>query len=421
MNAVQLSLKGPEHGGAVVETALLSLLMVPILLYAMFFSDIALVNIKTLEASRYAAWELTAMQITNYDTSTHDLNSKARTRKDSETNLTLLEEVKARWGDDMNGATSANEKLALGETNGIYNEKLSGLSITELDVPEDSKLITISDGLLFSEDKPVSTEESSQVGSSGNGSFLDSFLQKLLSYGGKGSNSLYDYFGFNKNGFPAVSYSMKVKLHYAAPIFAKSGGLMPENMMPTFKSTQKMAVDSWDLKYGGNVDFGPTPPSSSTPGYGYYKQVERMMFAGMFSKNGLGSVLNLGGDNSVMQKISDAITKNFRLPWKPVVRSYAMKTIAGKASGCASGQKNIKGCVSFDDAAAYSGVGGPPKTFYTNPYKNTYTEGENSPYLQVYARQSPDPKEQSASDANTGYYLGCGKAQMIDRSKCWTD
>ena len=59
-------LRTSEEGGSMVETALLSLLMVPIIVYANFFFDFSFANLKALEASRYAAWELTAVRLSDW-------------------------------------------------------------------------------------------------------------------------------------------------------------------------------------------------------------------------------------------------------------------------------------------------------------------------------------------------------------------
>lgn len=424
MKTTNLASDNPEQGGALVETALLLVVMVPIVLYAVFFFDMSLVNIKTLEAARYAAWEMTALEISDYATHKHDLDGKVHSLKDPATNLTLLEEVKYRWADDMNGATSPHEKLAQNAKNGIYQESASGLSLLELDLTNlaDGMPVLTADGLFLEEENniPLQTEGALPLDSSGSESVVDGFLGKLVGLMSERINSVYDTFGFNKNGFPYVAFAIGVRPRRFSPIFTKSGELAPGVPLPMLSTVEKLAVDAWDLKYGGDVDLGPDKPDKNAPVYSYYSQVERMMFAGLFSSNGgLGQVFNNLGNSSVIKKATDYIAKNVRLPWRPVVRSYAMKSYNGHADGCGSGQRNIKACVQFSNAASYSDAGTPPMVFHTNAYKDAQGESGHNPYLEVYERQSP--RGQSATDAKTGYYLGCGKAQMLDRSKCWTD
>lgn len=405
-----------EHGGAVVETAILSLVMVPIVLYAIFFHDAAIVSIKTLEASRYAAWEMTAMEVSDYANHVHNLDNRVRTRKDPDTHLSLLEEVKARWGDDMNSATSDNADLAKAQY-GLYNEKASGLMVVALDIPEDSQFMTIDDDLLFTQATQVTDESLSGATSDTGSSAINNFISNLVSLASGAANTLYNRFGFNTKGYPTSTLNVKLSFTHSAPLY-KGGGLIDSNLMPTFKSRQKLLVDAWDLKYGGDVSLGPNNVSTSSPGYSYYSQVKKMMFFGFFSS--LAEVLHLNGSDGGgrFQQALNGLGDKMRLPWHPVVRSYAMKHANGIADGCPSGQKNIKGCIYYSNVLSVADAGGAPRTFYTNAFKNTYPMSSSN-YTKVYRRQSPDG--QSATDAKTGYYLGCGQAQMLDRSECWSN
>ena len=45
-----------------VEAAILGMLFCPIIVYATFFFDLSLLNLKVLEASRYATWEMTNIE-----------------------------------------------------------------------------------------------------------------------------------------------------------------------------------------------------------------------------------------------------------------------------------------------------------------------------------------------------------------------
>ena len=411
-----------ESGGAMVEVAILSLVMVPMAIYAIFFMDMSLINIKTLEASRYAAWEMTVMQISDYKNYGHKNNSNFLANKianvSNESSMSLAQEVQDRWGDDMNSATSQNQTLAKGAANGIFQERVSGLSVTELEVPE--QMVTIQDGDPYAgktiEDDGQNPGQPESDGGAG-GTFLQNFLSKASGFLGKGAKGFYDYFSFYTNGFAETKVSMGLKFTKSAPIY--DGGKLLE-VVPTVSSAQKLLIDSWDVKYGGNVDIGPQNPSSSAAGIEYYNQVKKMVFGGLVGQIGDFIKKDGSGDGSdFFDKAYKFIQGFIRLPWDPVVRSYALKHVGGKKSGCPdNSQKNIKGCFSLGkERIKYEGIDAL-SSFYTNVYKDTYAEGEGvSPYHDVYKRQSPDG--QNASMSVTGYYMGCDKPQTVDRQDCW--
>ena len=118
-----------EDGGSVVEIALLSLLFFPIICYAAFFYDFSLASLKSLEASRYAAWELTAMKLWDWKKGTFILeNGTSKQSMFDSAAKTVTDEVNVRWGDDLNGATSSDGSYLFDSS----QKKYSGLAMTTL-------------------------------------------------------------------------------------------------------------------------------------------------------------------------------------------------------------------------------------------------------------------------------------------------
>lgn len=378
-----------EDGAAAVEVAILSLVMVPILLYSIFFFDLALMGVRALEAARYAAWEFTRVDasagISSLDKSV------------------IQKEIEARWGDDMNGATSSDSSF--NNHPGIFNEKITGLTVTELDssyggnsssakisITERTPYLTNAVAEPQNENKP-----DGDISEAGNGvSLLQNIVNKFSNVVNKGAKWVYGtWLQMNVQGYVEIDFSTKLKFNKSAPIY-KGESLMIGDM-PVVSGKQKLLVDVWDLKDGRDADYLQGKALSGDGGAGekYYNQVNKLVFGGV--KGQLDALLGKAGD--VIKKILNAL--DIRNPFEPVVRSYAMTGVSGTAC------KNAESCVEFG-AGRVDPVkeGAALQKFYTNVFKDTYDK-KNSPYYNVYKRNGK------------GYYMGCDKPQIDDRQDCW--
>lgn len=381
-----------ENGGATVEAAILSLVMVPMAIYAIFFFDLSLMNIKILEASRYAAWEMTAMQISDWKNHKHNDQGYLNGRIEL-----LKKEVQERWGDDMNSATAQTE-LAKGKDNGIFKLKISSLTVTELNMQEDNMII----GDMSGEESPYKGKKLEKDGDEpekpSDGGFLQSLLSEVSGFLGDAIEEVYGYFGFYKNGFVLTSASVNLKFDRKVPLFGAESMILANLSV---QAQQRILVDAWDLKDGSDVDYGPKDPPKDASGAGYYFQVKKMMFGGLPA-----SIGDIIGGGEIVGLVMDAIKSFIRLPWDPVVRSYALKK-APDSTGTASTncEKNRHSCFKFGDNRVNS-IKNAPDTFYTNVFKDTFVEAD-SPYNRVYRRNGD------------GYYMGCDKPEIVDRQDCW--
>ena len=387
-----------ESGAAAVEVAILSLVMTPMVLYAVFFFDLSLMHIKILEASRYSVWELTATENTNWKAGTHSLQTQH-----------VQNELTALWGDDMNSATSSDADY--NQYDGIFNERASGLSVTSLEDENgnssNGSIITAAwgDSLLFggdvqSEEEFDSSEINSEQDSEG---IVQIIVGKILSLAGKVANVFFEKMEFNTSGFVSSTVSSKLYFNRNTPIF-KGETLLPDNVFE-FSSKQKLLVDSWKLYTGEDVDYG----ENSKKGEGYYRQIERMFFLGVFKDIGdfLRDKLNMGSGGDFLSKFLNKIQSAIGIdnPFTPTVRSYALKGSTADSPGtCAEGT----GCVTMSvvDPRGFD----PRKNFYTNAVRDTWS-WQDSNYYKVYQRQS--------NSDSSSYYMGCPKSQVINRADCW--
>jgi hypothetical protein len=89
-----------EDGAATTEFALCTVILVPMLLYSIYFFEVLEAKLKTNEASRYMVWEMTAYGLSDWQNADHEAKfATARTE--------ILNELNQRYGDDLDGATSS--------------------------------------------------------------------------------------------------------------------------------------------------------------------------------------------------------------------------------------------------------------------------------------------------------------------------
>lgn len=399
-------------GGSAVEVGLLSLLIVPICFYAVFFFEYSFVNIKLSEAARYAAWEMTVMPLTDWKTHQHSTS-----QIDS-----IKDEVQALWGDDLNSATSQDSTFAKGKDgNGIFSEKVTPLWVTSLDNASDdgsaSEERIISS---FADESPYSAldtvdSEGNGDGDGGNdGGFLGKLTGEIYNFTGKAASAMYSYFGFNTNGAIELAATVPLKFNVNAPLYKSAENGLLTTKIPSLQSRERIVIDAWDLKDGGDVDLGPAIAANPSGNASYYYQVKSMMFGGITGS--LSQLLN--GDDAeggeFWDKVVNGLQSFIRLPWEPIVRSYALKEAPlGTGVKCSSGQKNKQACFNFGKSrfnplggdGEDQGVGALNKV-YTNVFKDTYKE-DSSPYNHVYRK------------SGSGYYMGCDVAQASSIGECW--
>ncbi len=368
-----------EEGAAVVEVALLSLLVVPMVFYATFFFDLSLVNIRISEATRYAAWELTVMEISDWKNHSHLTSSNI---KDSLWRSTLKPEVEGRWGDDMNSATSiSNSAPGLFHPDNVGGGK-SGLTITKV------KSFTIGPQGSLPTYSPYAREETADTGEEAE----EDFGANLRNIFGKTTGFIYNLLGFNKNGFVKIHGSAELEFIKAAPLF-KGESLLPGT--PIVRTNEGLLVDAWDFKDTGDIDyngFGQKMPADDGGGEKYYNQVKHMVFAGMVEV--VSGWLPSG--------VSNFLNGLFRNPFLPTVRSYAMTGYPSADASFEYGADRIDGLATEGDS-----WGKAPSKFYTNVFKESFNQScENCNYNAVYQK-------------NGGYYMGCDKPQMDNRQDCW--
>lgn len=427
-----------EEGGSVVETALLSLLFFPIICYAAFFYDFSLASLKSLEASRYAAWELTAMKLWDWQKGTSILSGGTPNQSMFSTAAGLVSnEVEVRWGDDLNGATSSDGSYLFDSS----QKKYSGLAMTTLKETQvsivDGELEFLSEPDLtknpdldgYTEDNtatPVTAD--SDLNQSKFKDILDNIIDPIFNFLDKVANVAFEFMGFNTQGFAESQFSFTLEFSKAAPVGVPvfSGKLFDEALFSNklVPAKQKILVDAWDLKEGADVDEGYGHDNGNKTDY--YHQVGAVYLLG--APQQLGNLEDLIMDNTLGKILPDSIVEKIpglndvvsvllglfgvHWPFNPVVRSYRMQGFDENGGMLSPKVGNdcyykTEACIDFDkgpDATKTDGNVADPsdatsrRKFYTNVFKDTFVENK-SPYNRVYKKLG-------------GYYMGCDKSQQ---------
>ncbi len=262
-----------EQGAAATEFALLTLVLVPTALYAVFFAELGQAKLKAQEAGRYLVWEMTAVGLSDWQEGKHDDKFPA-------VRAALLNEVEQRWTDDMQSATPT-----------VVNAKgPKPMSLT------------------LSVDKAQTTLENIET------DLWNVSVSSGVSTGplGQGVDAVFRHFGFNTKGQVKGSVQIKVKntlLHNTMPAFYTEKMLMKDEFVLNVK--QALIVEQWDLKAGVEVVEVNQSGGCKTD---YCKQVQRMSFLG------LGQYMGFLSAGDFIFKVL-----NFHNPLNAVVASKQMK------------------------------------------------------------------------------------------------
>ncbi|HCF60617.1 MAG TPA: hypothetical protein DFS52_21785 [Myxococcales bacterium] len=323
-----------EEGAATVEFSLCVLVLVPTLLYALFFYEMSFARLKLQEASRYLVWEMTAFKLSDWKAEKpvqpkHDaLFENARGK--------VLDEVVERWGDDLDGSTPrlvSNYKA--------FNPMT--LSVT------------------FNRSQASMQNTSPGVFTVANLDFFD-----------EAANVVFGWVGFNEKGKAEGTLDLKLKntlLAQTMPVWFTQKMLDGDDF--TIRSRQSLIVDAWDLKDGKRVTEDRLTGTCANVGSAseYCRQVSKMTFAGLAE--------------AVNELTGGFTAKAGELLGRIGVHSPLSTTVASLPLDHSRGLKSDHRL----DVAKIPGHS-PLYIHYTNTFKDTH-EAASSTYHQVYQRLGP--------------------------------
>ncbi|HEY3449156.1 MAG TPA: hypothetical protein VGK67_22555 [Myxococcales bacterium] len=323
---------GAESGAAATEMALLSLVLVPTLLYSTFLFELSWTKIKAREAARYLVWEMSAVGLSDWKEAKH------QERFDTVKQV-LMTEVSDRYSGDMQSATPTY----------LSGNGPKPMMLEVTFKSEQTTLESVDAGLWEAgQDFGVDTGPV-----------------------GKAFDWYFENMKFNTAGKVKGSIQVHIKNTYLGktmPVFYTDKMLLQDEW--DIRVPQSLIVEQWDLKKGEAVN--ETHQDECTTDYCH--QVHNMFFAGF--GDDLSSAIGGGG---VLGTIFSAL--NIHLPTEVVVVSLPLNGTSTSQVPLDYGSEIYRpkdhGSIKHKNTV---------KKQYSNVYKDTVAP-DQSPYNKVYVKR----------------------------------
>ncbi|MBU8896580.1 pilus assembly protein [Corallococcus sp. H22C18031201] len=357
-----------RRGAATVEFAVIVPVLVMILMFSMYLTELVRAKLKLLEMARYTTFEMTSYTLTDIAKAEHDAAFDDAKKE-------ALEEALERYKD----MDSVEPNARAG--NFIANYTNVKAEVTNREVP------FIEGGLV--------------LGNSGEG-----WASDVLGAVNGGAKGLLNFWKLNTKGWVDTSVSMK----FANSILPKryleesgSGGFFKVNTFGNrnlanleLKSHFSMYATGWNLPDGGDAVINGRRAGGHTAGgdpHGLYQQVNRMTFLGVKAKiesSPLGSVLDFFKKFSPAFLGTFVISKNYGLPG--TLECTGINTFpANGVHGLQDQMTKSKSLLDYER----------PQCFDTAPFRDR--ELEKSQYIKIF-------------EARGENFMGCKNAQAEDPS-----
>ncbi|MCP3145307.1 TadE/TadG family type IV pilus assembly protein [Pyxidicoccus xibeiensis] len=361
----------PSRGAATVEFALAVPLLVMILMFSMYLTELVRAKLKLQEMARYAVWEMTSYTLSDFANGNHDA---------------AFEDARQEAHRELIERYTDMDSVEPNAPAGTFIARYSSVAgtITNKEIP------FLESGMLS---RPSTSE---------GGSFAGGILGALNS----GAGALLNGWGFNNKGW----VESEVTMNFDNVIIPRS--YLDENSGPggffqtdTFggqdlasvplRSRFSMYANGWHMPDGGDAVIdgrrAGNHRSGGTP-HGLYQQVGRMKFLG------LGNVLNSLGIGGILDAVATVIPNFFGT--FVVARNYGITPDQkGDCNGlnkydsrASSGLHAMRGLLDHDR----------PDCFDTAPFRDEMTY-EHSNYIRVF-------------EARGEFFMGCKRAMADDPS-----
>ena len=361
--------KALRRGAATVEFAVAVPLLVTILLFSMYLTELVRAKLKLLEMARYATWEMTSYTLSDFGKADHDAAFEDAKRE-------ALDEVRERFRD----MDSVESNAPAGTFIARYTDIQADLVNKEVPF--------IEAGLV--------------LGHSGEG-YADSILGAVNG----GANGLLGFWKFNTKGWVEA----RVGMRFQNAILPRSyldetggqGGFFKENMFGgrdlnslQLNTHHSMYATGWNLPDGSDAIIKGRRSGAHTGGddpHGLYVQVNRMTFLGVkerIESSPLGAVLDFFKAFSPAFLGTFVVSKNYGLP--DTLNCVGINTFpAGAAHGLQDQMTNDKELLDFER----------PQCFDTAPFRDN--ELADSQYIKIF-------------EARGEHFMGCKNPQAEDPS-----
>ncbi|MCY1021973.1 TadE/TadG family type IV pilus assembly protein [Pyxidicoccus sp. MSG2] len=361
--------RAQHRGAATVEFALSVPVLVMILMFSMYLTELVRAKLKLLELARYATWEMTSYTLSDFGNADHDAAFADAKRE-------AMEEVAERYKDMDSVETNAPPGSFIARYTNIQAD------VVNKDVP------FIEAGLV--------------LGNSGDG-----MANSVLGAINGGANGLLGFWKFNTKGWVESQVSMQFDnvilpqryLEQSTGDFFKVDTFGGRNIGSLRLSTRhSMYATGWNLPDGSDAVINGRRAGGHTEGnevHGLYAQVNRMTFLGVkerLESSPLGGVLSTFSSFAPAFLGTFVISKNYGLAGGDASQCDGVNSYpAAAAHGLQDQMSNDLELLDSDR----------PQCFDTAPFRdNTY---EDSQYKKIF-------------EARGEHFMGCKNPQAEDPS-----
>ena len=281
-----------DGGQALTEFALVVPIIVLILLFSVWFSELVTIKLKTQEAARYTAWEVTSYKMHDYG------KGPSSVSKMSSSALSKATKEASRRYADLNSTTttstgtrifSAKWTKPLIVTVNQQEEAIYGGAIVNFIFNIAAAVIDIFSALSFK-----------------NGNYVAMALVALgKDFGGARTTRMFgsSEWGFNRSGYvTATVFTIVENKWWNRGV----GRFFMKPMMVYFQESHGVLADTWNL-YDGKSVYGNTTRPGVDKSKAYWKQVDRIYFVNKRTRGVGKGFINLF---KVVMRIALAFTFN---------------------------------------------------------------------------------------------------------------
>ncbi|NMO21750.1 pilus assembly protein [Pyxidicoccus fallax] len=371
--------KALHRGAATVEFALAVPLLVSLLMFSMYLTELVRAKLKLLEMARYATWEMTSYTLSDFAKAEHDAAFEDAKKE-------AMEELQERFKDMDSVEDNAPAGTFIARYSNIQAE------ITNKEIP------FIEAGLAL-------------------GNSSEGFASSILGAVNGGANGLLGFWRFNTKGW----VDTRVGMRFDNAILPRSyldesggqGGFFKQNMFGgrdlnslQLNAHHSMYANGWNLPDGSDAVLKGRRSGAHTGGddpHGLYQQVNRMTFMGVKDRiegSPLGGVLDFFKAFSPAFLGTFVVSKNYGLPGDlncAGVNSYP----AAASHGLQDQMSNDKELLDYDR----------PQCFDTAPFRDQQLtkaqyikifEARGEHFMGCKNPQAEDPSAETSTDATQG-------------------
>ncbi len=367
-----------RRGAATVEFALIVPVLVMILLFSMYLTELVRAKLKLQEFARYVVFEMTSYTLSDFATAKHDDAFNDAKRE-------VMEEATERFKD---------------------------MDSVEPNAPKGNFVARYTDvtGTMQNKDIPL-FEAGLALGNDGNG-----FASDVVSAVNVGANRLLNVWSFNTKGWVEADVSMNFNNVLIPKSYLDEGGSGGFFKVDPFggkdlrslglKSRFSMYADPWNMEDGADATIRGRRAGAHREGptdmpHGLYKQVDRMVFLGLRNKLEE-AVGGIGQFRQFLQDFSPAFLGTFVVShnYGPSPDGDWSRECIGKDTGIESYPPEAEG--GLNNLNKLSQIDWPrPTCFDTAPFRDQ--PYDKSQYIQIFK-------------ARGDYFMGCKNAEAADPS-----